>query len=86
MTDVIMNSAITDNYELHEYEIKDATHLLIDEITEGICHSCNCEFKMDLCSHTKLSKELLQLTINHYALFLEKNNEVTAAQLLRSQM
>lgn len=69
-----------------QYTPTPSTKVFLEDMSLAICHSDNCEYRNDPCNHKRLSIELLKAMLDYYSDVLDKNNQSTAANLLRSEL
>ena len=68
------------------YQPSGHAQVFLDDMRQAICHTDQCQYQMNMCSHARLSTELLKAMLDTYAVFLEKHNQKEAAELLRSEI
>lgn len=63
-----------------------SARVFLEDMAAAICHSDNCEYRNDPCSHKRLALELLKAMLDYYSGVMDKKGYDDAANLLRSEL
>lgn len=81
-----MSEIFTSDCDTKIYAPSTHARVFLEDMTLAICHTDKCDYRSDVCSHKRLSAELLKAMIDTYAALLEKNGYPEAGEILRAEM
>lgn len=81
-----MSEPLTQDLDVHEYNLTPRVQIFVEDMGKALCHTDNCEYRMDYCKHNRLAVDLMKAVIDYHADLLEQKDQTVAASILRSEM